>query len=216
MTFGFVYNGEEQIVGISEEIRRDLLKNTWIIHDMNACNLREISKNNTGNISEKYPENVGKNTDKLPEYILENPDKYPENSIESIRIIKEKYARNSLEKSQNISGNNTGKILEKSENNTGKVLEKPKEMLVNKPEKSDNYDANTIEYCCVTLEKLVVSDGGSIKLTDKGLVLKSNPGYPVFRLKYCPNCGTRIYHQDTHFVEKSAPEVKEIQRDKPK
>lgn len=175
MTFGFVYNGEEQIVGISEEIRRDLLKNTWIIHG----------------------ENIGKSPDKYGEIFGKNPDKFPE-------------------KSQNISGNNTGKILEKSENNSGKVLEKPKEMLVNKPEKSDNYDANTIEYCCVTLEKLVVSDGGSIKLTDKGLVLKSNPGYPVFRLKYCPNCGTRIYHQDTHFVEKSAPEVKEIQRDKSK
>ena len=148
-----------------------------------------------------HGENIGKSPDKLPENIQKSSYNFPE-------------------KSQNISGNNTGKILEKSENNTQKVtekvLEKPEKMLVNKPEKSDNYDVNTLEYCCKILEHLVVVDGASIKLVDNGLVLKSNPGYPAFRLKYCPNCGVPIEHDEIDKEDIDVQKPKEIQRDKPK
>ena len=142
------------------------------------------------------------------ENIGKSPDKFPELFGNNSRIISEK--------SQNISGNNTGKILEKSENNPGKVLEKPSKLVVKKPQNSDNFDANTLEYCCKKLEHLVVADGGSIKLTNLGLVLKSNPTYPVFQLKYCPNCGTEIEQNAPDYVEKPVPEPKEILRDKPK
>lgn len=174
MTFGFIYTGENR-AKVSDEIRKQLEENTWIIR----------------------PEIVAKNPDKYGEIFGKNPDKIPEKMPE-------------------YSGKNTGNSPELSQKISEKVLEKPSKLVVKKPENSTNYDVNTLEYCCKTLEKLVVSDGGSIKLTDKGLVLKSNPNYPVFRLKFCPNCGVNIEHEDDTFVQKSAPEVKEIQRDKPK
>ena len=173
--FGFIYNGEEQIVGISEEIRRELLKNTWIIHGESI-----------GKSPDKFGEIFGKNPDKIPEKMPENPGKILEKDPESFRFSKEK------------------------------MPEKPEKMLVNKPEKSDNYDVNTLEYCCKILEHLVVVDGASIKLVDNGLVLKSNPGYPAFRLKYCPNCGVPIEHDEIDKEDIDVQKPKEIQRDKPK
>jgi len=135
-------------------------------------------------------------------------------------------AKKSLGIPENVSGKSLGNSQDISRNlsgisqdfpktfpeNSDKV---PKTFVVNKPKNSENYDVNTLDYCCKILEHLVVGDGGSIKLIAQGLVLKSNPGLPVFRLKYCPNCGTKIEHSDTDFVEKSVPEVKEILRDKP-
>ena len=141
-----------------------------------------------------HGENIGKSPDKLPENIQKSSYNFPE-------------------KSQNISGNNTGNSPENIHKMTEKVLEKPDKLVVNKPQNSTNFDANIIEYCCKILEHLVVSDGGSIKLTNLGLTLKSNPTYPVFQLKYCPNCGTKIEQNAPDYVEKPVPEPKEILRD---
>lgn len=170
LRWGFTVDLNKKI-WVDDTMYQKIAGNTLIIKDINAYNLLEISRNNTGIIPEK---------------------------------------------SQNISGNNTGKILEKSENNPGKVLEKPSKLVVKKPKNSQNYDANTLEYCCKTLEHLVVVDGASIKLVDNGLVLKSNPGYPAFRLKYCPNCGAVIEHDEVDKEDLDVQKPKEIQRDKPK
>ena len=140
-----------------------------------------------------------------PENIGKSPDKFPELFGNNARIIPEK-SQNNLGKNARISP----ELLEKM---SEKILEKPSKMIVNRPEKSDNYDANTLEYCCKILEHLVVSDGASIKLTNLGLILKSNPTYPQFRLKYCPNCGTEIEQNAPDYVEKPVPEPKKIRRD---
>ena len=168
MTFGFYQDGEQKLIGISDELLKQLEENTWIIHDKNVIKMLGKSLNNPGIIPEK---------------------------------------------SQNISGNNTGNSPENIHKMTEKVLEKPDKLVVNKPQNSTNFDANIIEYCCKILEHLVVSDGGSIKLTNLGLTLKSNPTYPVFQLKYCPNCGTKIEQNAPDYVEKPVPEPKEILRD---
>lgn len=117
------------------------------------------------------------------------------------------------EKSQNNPGKNARISQNNSGNNTEKVLEKPGKLVVIKPENSDNYDVNTLDYCCNILKHLVIGDGRAIKLNANGLVLVNNPDNPVFRLKYCPNCGKEITHDDQSFVEKIPEEPKEILRD---
>ena len=147
---------------------------------------------------EKFPENLGNILEKTPEIILNNS-----------RII----CGNSLEKSRNNPGKMPEKSPELSQKITEKTLEKVEKMVVKKPENSSQYDVNTLEYCCRILKHLVIGDGRAIKLNANGLVLVNNPDNPVFRLKFCPNCGTEIEQPSDNFVEKSVPEPKEILRD---
>lgn len=168
---------------------------------------------NLGNILEKTPEIIYNNSriicgnylEKSLENVGKNPDKFPENSEDNFR--------KNVEKSVEISRKNAEKSPELSQKITEKTLEKVEKMVVKKPENSSQYDVNTLEYCCRILKHLVIGDGRAIKLNANGLVLVNNPDNPVFRLKFCPNCGTEIEQPSDNFVEKSVPEPKEILRD---
>ena len=77
---------------------------------------------------------------------------------------------------------------------------------------SGNYDTEELEYCCPELKSLVVVDGGAIKLNEKGLVLRANPEKQPRRIKFCPECGKGVEHDDT-IPEVPAEAPKPLQRD---
>lgn len=158
---------------------------------------------------EKFPENLGNILENCSEIILNNSRIICGNSLENSQNISRKIPEKMPENPQK----NAEKMPENVHKLTEKVLEKPEKMVVKKPANSDNYDVNTLEYCCKVLKHLVIGDGRAIKLNQNGLVLVNNPDNPVFQLKYCPNCGTEIEQKDSNFVEKYPPEPKEILRD---
>ena len=92
-------------------------------------------------------------------------------------------------------------------------------MKVSKPPGSANYDADYLAYCCLELKHNVIGDGGAIVLIDKGLCLRTNNrAIDQRRVKFCPECGQQITHEDFGNVEVDPPvaDTKQILRDKPK
>ena len=62
-------------IWVDDTMYQKIAGNTWIIKDINAYNLPEISRNNTGNISEKSQNISGNNTGKILEKSENNPGK---------------------------------------------------------------------------------------------------------------------------------------------
>ena len=138
-----------------------------------------------------------------------NPRKMSEIMSEYLAKIHDK----NMKLSEKNLRNNARISPEKYGENTAKNLGIPQEMIVNRPEKSDNYDANTLGCYCKEFE-YNFNDAVYLDREEKNFWIASGKyNDEMTYINNCPWCGTEIGQDKDnlpdHLPDESIPEPKE-------